>query len=73
VLADAPAREAVDHLLHDQKEVVLALLTAHRPVLETLRDALLERHELVGREILEVIESAVRERRLVVDLRTPVG
>ncbi len=73
VLADAPAREGVDHLLRDQKEVVLALLTAHRPVLETLRDALLERQELVGREILEVIESAVRERPLVVDLRTPVG
>ena len=73
VLADGPAREAVDRLLAEQKELVTALLTAHRPVLEVLRDALLEREELVGREILEVIESAVRERQVIVDLRTPVG
>ncbi len=73
VLADAPAREAVDHLLNEQKELVTTLLTSHRPILEALRDALLEREELVGREILEVIEAAARERRLIVDLRTPVG
>jgi len=73
VLADAPAREAVDRLLHEQKGFVADLLAAHRPVLEALRDALLEREELVGREILDVIETAARERRVVVDLRTPVS
>ncbi len=40
---------------------------------EALRDALLEREELVGREILDVIETAARERRVVIDLRAPVG
>jgi cell division protease FtsH len=73
VLADGPARETVDRLLTEQKELVTVLLTAHRPVLEALRDALLERDELVGREILEVIEAAADGRRLILDLRAPVG
>jgi ATP-dependent Zn protease len=73
VLADGPTRETVDRLLTEQKELVTVLLTAHRPVLEALRDALLERDELVGREILQVIEAAADERRLIVDLRAPVG
>jgi cell division protease FtsH len=73
VLADTPAREAVDRLLAEQKELVTALLTAHRPALESLRDSLLERTELVGREILAVIEEANGDRPVVVDLRTPVS
>ncbi len=36
-----------------------AMLTEHRPVVEALRDALLERHELIGDEILDVIQAAV--------------
>jgi ATP-dependent Zn protease len=35
------------------------MLTEHRHVVEALRDALLERHELIGDEILEVIHAAV--------------
>jgi len=73
VLADPPAREAVDRLLTEQKDLVATLLGTHRPVLEGLRDALLEREELVGREILEVIEETARHRQVVIDLRTPVG
>ncbi|MBM3694337.1 MAG: AAA family ATPase [Actinobacteria bacterium] len=73
VLADDQARRAVDDLLRKQKEQVAALLTTHRHLVEALRDALLARDELVGREIVEVIEQAQRERDLVVDLRTPVG
>jgi cell division protease FtsH len=73
VLADTPARAAVDRLLNEQKEVVTDLLAAHRPLVEALRDALLQREELVGREILDVIEAAQQERPVVVDLRTPVG
>ena len=73
VLADSVAREAVDRLLNEQKDLVAVLLAAHRPVVEALRDALLEREELVGREIQDVIETAARERRVVVDLRAPVG
>ena len=34
------------------------LLSEYRHVVEALRDALLDRHELVGDEILEVIRSA---------------
>ena len=73
VLADDRARQAVDNLLHEQKEQVVALLAAHRHLVEALRDALLDREELVGREILEVIEAAQHERDLVVDLRATVG
>jgi cell division protease FtsH len=73
VLADDRARGAVDNLLREQKEKVAALLATHRHVVEALRDALLDREELVGREILEVIEAADREAELVVDLRAPVG
>lgn len=73
VLADPAARQAMDLLLTEQKQAVTDLLIAHRPILERLREVLLERHELVGREILEVIEDAARERRVIIDLRTPVG
>jgi cell division protease FtsH len=73
VLSDAPARAAVDRLLSDQKELVVALLATHRHLLEALSSALIEREELVGREILEVIEAAEREPVLVVDLRAPAS
>jgi ATP-dependent Zn protease len=71
VLADDRARTALEDLLDDQKRAVTTLLGANRHLVEALRDALLERDELVDREIIEVIESADREA--VVDLREPVG
>ncbi|HYT38237.1 MAG TPA: AAA family ATPase, partial [Acidimicrobiia bacterium] len=37
---------------------VREMLEVHRPVVEGLRDALLERHELIGDEILDVIRMA---------------
>ena len=73
VLRDDRARDAVERLLDDQKEVVFRLLSEHRHVIEALRDALLEREELVDREILEVIDRAQEEAGLVVDLREPIG
>ncbi|MDQ1501928.1 MAG: cell division protease FtsH, partial [Actinomycetota bacterium] len=36
-----------------------AMLTENRAVVEALRDALLEHHELIGDEILDVIHAAV--------------
>ena len=36
-----------------------AMLTENRHVVEALRDALLDRHELIGDEILDVINNAV--------------
>jgi len=51
-------REEVDRLLREAKDAVGTLLQEHRHVVEALRDALLERDELVGSEILEVITAA---------------
>jgi len=73
VLADSTARGLVEELLQEQREVTRTLLSEHRYLIEALRDALLERDELVGREILEVIEAAQARHDLVVDLREPVS
>ncbi len=72
VLADDRGRDAVEGLLQQQKREVKALLQAHRPLVEALRDALLEREELVGTEITDVLERAAATSR-VVDLTDPVG
>jgi len=61
VLGDEPARATVERLLDDAKAVATSLLTANTYVLESLRDALLDRDELVGDEILTVITDAQRE------------
>ena len=68
VLADDKARDAVDSLLAEQKAVVITLLRDNRHLIEALRDALLEREELAGREIVEVLDAARRERDASVDL-----
>jgi ATP-dependent Zn protease len=70
VLADDKARDAVDRLLNEQKQVVTALLTGNRHLIEALRDALLERDELAEREILEVLDGARDEHGATVDLTT---
>jgi ATP-dependent Zn protease len=67
VLADPGGRAAVEAILSDQKQVARELLIANRHIVEALRDALLARHELVGREIREVIDSASGQ----IDLRVP--
>ncbi|HEY5578564.1 MAG TPA: AAA family ATPase, partial [Acidimicrobiia bacterium] len=58
VLTDTEARRAVDALLKEAKSEVRRILAANRHVVVALRDALLERLELVDDEIVEVIESA---------------
>jgi ATP-dependent Zn protease len=67
VLSDPAGRAAVEAILSDQKQVARELLDANRHIGEALRDALIERHELVGRQIREVIDSAAPQ----VDLRVP--
>jgi len=57
VLADESARSEVEALLASAKDSVVRMLEEHRTVVEALRDALLERHELVGAAILDVIRS----------------
>lgn len=70
VLADEQGRAAVQALLERQKARAKELLAANTHLVEALRDALLERHELIGREITDVLEAA-QER--TIDLRDPHG
>ncbi len=58
VLATDDGRAEVEDLLSTAKASVAGMLGEHRHVVEALRDALLDRHELIGDEILEVIRSA---------------
>ncbi len=61
VLSSDQGRDAVAALLDTARDDVLALLEANRGVVEALRDALLERDELVGEEIGAVIRGAVEQ------------
>jgi len=58
VLADTEGRAAVEALLARQKATAKALLEKHAHLVEALRDALLEREELIGDEITDVLEAA---------------
>lgn len=58
VLSDAQARPEVDRILAISKARVRALLGANGHIVEALRDALVERDELIGEEILEVARAA---------------
>lgn len=58
VLGDGHMRERVEAILLEQKQWALATLSRERHLVEALRDALLARHELVGREIDDVLERA---------------
>jgi len=58
VLSDPDGRARTDRLLKEAKGAVKEQLELHRPLVEALRDALLEREELIGAEILEVLREA---------------
>jgi ATP-dependent Zn protease len=74
VLADDRGRDAVEALLQRQKATARALLDQNRHLVEALRDALLEREELVGHEITDVLEAAAAAHgSRVVDLTDPVA
>ncbi|MDP8956209.1 MAG: AAA family ATPase [Actinomycetota bacterium] len=62
VLADGDGKQRVETLLAGQKERVEAVLTANRDLVEALRDALIERDELVGEEIILVLQEALGGR-----------
>ncbi|MCU1674741.1 MAG: ATPase central domain protein [Frankiales bacterium] len=68
VLADDRGRDSVEALLQEQKATARRLLEENRHLVEALRDALLDRHELIGHEITDVLEAASSAPR-VVDLR----
>ena len=57
-------------ILQEQKAYTRALLGENRHLVEALRDALIERHELIGREITDILVEADGGRsRGLVDLR----
>jgi cell division protease FtsH len=58
VLSSDSGRDEVEALLGKAKADVRDMLEAHRHVIENLRDELLERDELVGEEILDVIAAS---------------
>jgi len=60
VLASEAGRDAVEALLADAKASVHEMLRSHSHILEGLRDALLERDELIGDEITDVIGEVAR-------------
>jgi ATP-dependent Zn protease len=74
VLGDGAGRQAVEDLLTEQKALVVSLMQDNMHLVEALRDALLERDELIGSEIVEVLENAADKTvqptlPLVIDLR----
>ncbi|MDP9242987.1 MAG: AAA family ATPase [Actinomycetota bacterium] len=62
VLSDSDGKRRTDDILAAQKVRVASLLDENRDVVSALRDALLERDELVGDEILSVVEKALSAR-----------
>jgi cell division protease FtsH len=69
VLGDSEGRRRVEEMLQRQKTVVRGLLETNQHLFAALRDALLERHELIGREITDVLEQAAATG----PRRTPIG
>jgi ATP-dependent Zn protease len=61
VLASDEGRAAVAELLERARTEVAALIQGNQHVVEALRDALLERDELVGEEIADVIRGSSSE------------
>jgi cell division protease FtsH len=62
VLSNDETRKEVDRLMRKHKRSVVALLQKNRDLVEALRDALLEQEELMGDEILAVIDTAIKKR-----------
>ena len=70
VLASDSGRDAVEEILRDSKNIVTRLISENRHIVEGLRDALLDRDELLGEEIIDVIRRAELEALgMTVDLR----
>ncbi len=63
VLADTQGRQMVQDLLAEQKLITRALLDDNKHLVEALRDALLDRDELIGSEITDVLIAAEGARR----------
>jgi hypothetical protein len=68
VMGDTDAKREAEAILTAQKTRALEVIGANRDIVEALRDALVQRDELIGDEILAVIREAVQRRREVVVL-----
>ena len=64
VLGNDESREAVETMLDQAKDEVRKLLDENRHLVVALRDALLERDELVGDEIIDVLREAAQRAEL---------
>jgi len=64
VLANEDARASVERLLDQAKANVHTMLDVNRHLVMALRDELLEREELVGDEIIDVLHVAEKRQRL---------
>jgi ATP-dependent Zn protease len=62
VLSSEEGLEAVAGMLAEARADVTTLMESNRHIVEALRDALLERDELVGDEIGDVVRGAVAQR-----------
>ncbi|MDQ1745940.1 MAG: cell division protease FtsH [Frankiaceae bacterium] len=71
VLSDNDGRRRVEELLQEQKTLIKGKLEANQHLIAALRDALLERNELIGREITDVLHAAeaAEATPTVIDLR----
>ena len=74
VLSDDVCRAELNHILDFAREEVRQLLSERSYLVEALRDALLEREELIGVEIGDVLQHAeFAHAARVVDLRDPAA
>ncbi len=62
VLSDEGGKREVDALLKKHKDDVVSLLETNRDLVEALRDELMEKEELIGEEISNVVERALAAR-----------
>jgi len=67
VLSDAQARASLEAVLDEARSTVRRLLSRHRHLVEALRDALLERYELLGTEITDVLEAATLAQQQLIE------
>ena len=68
VLADHDGRRRVEELLQEQKTLIKGKLEANMHLVRALRDALMDRDELIGKEITNVLNEAEAAPQ-VIDLR----
>jgi cell division protease FtsH len=71
VISHAETKSAVDALLKREKAAIKRVLRTHRRLVLALRDALLDREELIGEEITKVLEDAGGRRAQTSVRRAP--